>query len=166
MGDGEAGEVSGKQASASDRWIGKRAARGKRGDAGPMHLNFLSRKKAQNGLKLRPEGLSVAGRLRDGVPRAYFWLGGLGTASRKRILGGMAPGRGPGDGFLAGWLREEGRVTDSSRDGFGTGTRERLRVKRISPPRAPRRTLGLKRNAEGGENAEEDAESLIAWRSW
>jgi hypothetical protein len=26
--------------------------------------------------------------------------------------------------------------------------------------------LGLKRNAENGENAEEDAESLIAWRSW
>ena len=32
--------------------------------------------------------------------------------------------------------------------------------------KSAKKDLGLKRNAEGGENAEEDAESLIAWRSW
>ena len=36
----------------------------------------------------------------------------------------------------------------------------------IFTAKTPRRIEVLKRNAEGGENAEEDAESLIAWRSW
>ena len=36
----------------------------------------------------------------------------------------------------------------------------------VGGPKSAKEDLGLKRNAENGENAEEDAESLIAWRSW
>ena len=117
-----------------------------------MGFGESASKTAQNGLKLRPEGLLAAGRPRDGVPRAYFWMGGLGTASRRRIRGEMASGRWPGDGFLARWLR----------DG-GSGT---IEGEEIFTAKSAKEDLGLKRNAENGENAEEVAESCFPWRSW
>ena len=62
--------------------------------------------------KPRPEGGLATRRGWDGVPEVDFRRGGLGTASRKWIAGGMNSEREPGIGFPGGWGGDGGRAVD------------------------------------------------------